>query len=59
MIWDSWSDFLDMGGYARYVWGSFVVVLAAVAIEQLMLVLQREDAKTAARLLHLRQRSKR
>jgi heme exporter protein D len=27
MIWDSWNDFIAMGGYGRYVWGS----LAAVA----------------------------
>ena len=37
MIWDGWSDLLAMGGYARYVWGSFGVVALALAIEQLAL----------------------
>ncbi len=23
MIWDGWLDFLAMGGYALYVWGSY------------------------------------
>jgi len=58
MIWDSWSDFLAMGGYARYVWGSFGVVLVALGVEQLMLALQREDAETAVRLASLQQRGR-
>jgi heme exporter protein D len=59
MNWDSWSDFLAMGGYARYVWGSFAVVFGALAAEQLMLHLRREEAHTAARLAELHERSKR
>jgi len=53
MIWDDWSQFLAMGGYARYVWGSFGVVLAALALEQLALRLQRRDALNAASLAAL------
>ena len=26
MIWNSWSDFVAMGGYALYVWGSMAAV---------------------------------
>src|SRR5439155_15190602 len=28
MNWASWSDFFAMGGYALYVWGSYLVALA-------------------------------
>lgn len=33
MNWHSASDFLAMGGYALYVWGSFGVCAAALALE--------------------------
>jgi heme exporter protein D len=33
MYWNSFDDFLRMGGYGLYVWGSYVVVLLAVAGE--------------------------
>ena len=59
MIWNSWNEFLAMGGYAHYVWGSFVVVLAAIGVEQLVLALQLEDAQAAARREALRRWSKR
>lgn len=26
MIWENWSDFFAMGGYAKYVWGSLIMV---------------------------------
>ncbi|HEY0822173.1 MAG TPA: heme exporter protein CcmD [Ramlibacter sp.] len=31
------SDFLHMGGYGLYVWGSFGVSAAALVVEQLLL----------------------
>ncbi len=37
MIWDSWNDFVAMGGYAPYVWGSFFVMAGTLACEVLML----------------------
>ncbi len=37
MIWANWSDFFAMGGYALYVWGSFIVVFAGLAAEVLLL----------------------
>lgn len=37
MIWESWSDFFAMGGYALYVWGSFIVVFGCMAGEVLLL----------------------
>lgn len=33
MIWNSWSDFVAMGGYGLYVWGSFGVTAAGIAAE--------------------------
>lgn len=37
MIWGSWSDFFAMGGYALYVWGSFIVVFGFMAGEVMLL----------------------
>ncbi len=36
MIWENWSDFFAMGGYALYVWGSLLVVFAFMAGEVLL-----------------------
>lgn len=33
LYWSSWPEFLAMGGYAPYVWGSFGVAALAIAIE--------------------------
>jgi len=41
MIWNSWSDFFTMGGYALYVWGSVLVFAAFVAGELAEVVLRR------------------
>lgn len=60
MIWESWRDFFAMGGYALYVWGSFVVVFGCMAGE-VLLVTQRSKS-IRAQLIHasnaLRTRSK-
>jgi heme exporter protein D len=32
-MWASWSDFLAMGGYGVYVWGSYLVALTLMASE--------------------------
>jgi heme exporter protein D len=33
MTWGSWNDFLAMGGYGFYVWGSYAVTAALMAAE--------------------------
>lgn len=33
MVWNSWSDFVAMGGYGLYVWGSFGVTALVLAAE--------------------------
>ena len=48
MIWASWSDFFAMGGYAFYVWGSYVVT-AVLMIAEVILVFRRHR-KTLVRL---------
>ncbi|ELX13150.1 heme exporter protein CcmD [Janthinobacterium sp. HH01] len=49
MIWDSWSDLIAMGGYAKYVWGSFAVVALVLAGEQAALAQRRRAALKSAR----------
>ena len=50
MNWSSWSDFLAMGGYGVYVWGSFAMCALVLVLELGMLsarrraALQRDDA---------------
>ena len=41
MMWTSVSQFLDMGGYGFYVWGSYLVTLICIAGE-LVLVFNRK-----------------
>ncbi len=50
--WQSWSDFLAMGGYGLYVWGSFGVTAAVILGELLALrarhrTLVRDDHRDA------------
>ena len=47
MNWSSFADFADfadMGGYALYVWGSYLMAAAALAWEGLMLQQRRRRA---------------
>jgi heme exporter protein D len=37
MYWNSLSDFLAMGNHGLYVWGSFVVMAAAMILETMLL----------------------
>ncbi|MBT0963103.1 heme exporter protein CcmD [Denitromonas iodatirespirans] len=56
MIWQSWSDFWSMGGAAFFVWGSYGVTFALIALE-LVLVLRRRK-QVVHRLQRLRQAMK-
>jgi len=40
------SEFLAMGGYAWYVWGSYGVTFAFLVIEVLLLRKRAREAKT-------------
>ena len=41
MNWGSLDAFLHMGGYGLYVWGSYLVTAAGLAIEIALLVARR------------------
>jgi len=49
MHWSSVADFLAMGGYGLYVWGSFAVTAAVMAWEVLALGQRRRRAITQVR----------
>jgi heme exporter protein D len=44
MTWGSWDNFLAMGGYAFYVWGSYLVALALMIAEIALLALRKRSA---------------
>ena len=50
MNWNNWNDFLSMGGYAPYVWGSFGAVLLVLAGEQVLLAARYQAARRALAL---------
>jgi heme exporter protein D len=49
VIWHSFAEFADMGGYALYVWGSYAMTGAVLGWEGLMLVQRRRSATEALR----------
>lgn len=50
MIWTGLEDFLAMGGYGGYVWGSVVVTGAALALELVLLARRQRAALRTAGL---------
>jgi heme exporter protein D len=46
MNWGSWDNFLAMGGYAFYVWGSYGVTLALIVAEVALLRMRRRSIET-------------
>ena len=48
IYWNSFSDFLSMGGYGFYVWGSFGATALIMTIEPILVARQRKV--TIARL---------
>ena len=46
--WNSFSDFIAMGGYGFYVWGSFGLTVLIMAIEPIVVIRNRKT--TIARL---------
>ncbi len=47
MNWHSLHDFLAMGGYGAYVWGSFAVVSALMVLEVWALARRERLARAA------------
>jgi heme exporter protein D len=52
--WQSWSDFVAMGGYGLYVWGSYAVTVACVIVELYALAGRRRRVREALKSLSLR-----
>ena len=46
MNWGSWDNFVRMGGYGLYVWGSYGMALAILAVELWQLKVRRRRAVT-------------
>ena len=44
MNWGSWDNFWAMGGYGFYVWGSYAMTVAVIAIEVWQLRKDRRQA---------------
>ena len=44
LYWKSFGDFLHMGGYGLYVWGSYGVTLAVMLVEPWMAAQRRRRA---------------
>ena len=47
MIWKSLDDFIAMGGYGFYVWGSYLVTAIVIIAEILMLRARRSAVEKA------------
>ncbi|HEX5091615.1 MAG TPA: heme exporter protein CcmD [Burkholderiales bacterium] len=45
MSWGGWSEFWAMGGKGFYVWGSYFVTLAGLALEIVLLRRRSREAK--------------
>jgi len=52
MNWQSMDEFLHMGGYGLYVWGSYAVTLAVMAMETALARKRRREAMSAVRAEH-------
>jgi len=48
MSWGSLDEFLAMGGYATYVWGSYIVSALALAVEVVLLKRRHRTLRAVA-----------
>jgi heme exporter protein D len=48
IYWNSFADFIAMGGYGGYVWGSFGLTALILALEPILVA--RRRSQTIARL---------
>ena len=49
MQWNSLDEFLNMGGYALYVWGSFGATLLAMLVEPVLIRKRRLEIQRILR----------
>ena len=50
--WNSFSDFLNMGGYALYVWGSFGATAFGMALEVIVLKIKSQKMLEKVKVFH-------
>jgi len=50
--WNSFDAFIAMGGYGLYVWGSYLVAAAGLAIEVALLMARRRRTLRMLARLH-------
>ncbi len=50
MIWNNFSEFVHMGGYGLYVWGSYGVALLLMTLEPWAAARRRRQALEAVRV---------
>lgn len=48
MTWGSFSDFIAMGGYGTFVWGSYAVTVLVVVVEIALVAHRLRAARRAA-----------
>lgn len=53
MVWVSLSDFLAMGGYGFYVWGSFLVFFICLVGEVILVLSRRRTLLKQLSLIHV------
>ncbi len=49
IYWNSFADFIAMGGYGLYVWGSFGVTAAIMVIEPILVARTRKTTLSRLR----------
>jgi heme exporter protein D len=57
VTWGSWEAFWSMGGYGLYVWGSYAMAVAVLAVEIWQLKSRRRAAEDEAKREGTRARS--
>ncbi len=50
MHWNSLSEFISMGGYGPYIWGSYAVTFVLLSAEVIMLRARKRKLRKAAPL---------
>lgn len=43
MNWQSWMEFLQMGGYAFHVWGAYLAVPLLMLVEILLVMFRKRE----------------
>lgn len=51
--WNNFSDFLNMGGYALYVWGAFGATALGMVAEVILLKLKSRKTLEKIKVFHL------